>query len=201
MSIPHPWRHAGAARLATFGVAVAAAVALAGGTGAPASATQAAAPASAPATITAKLVLDCTHMTPAAHRYAVAHRYCPPGAQTGRSTGTRRSPDNTVPGDCGDSFIYLKNLGHGNAEFRYGFHSSLGIVVSRTLEVAWSNNLFGKYGGWPDNSLMFSSSYTPDPRTVRTGQGDVQTGLTGSVRLIWGATCDLLIPTDEATIT
>src|ERR1017187_7747266 len=45
-----------------------------------------AAPHSTSTVVSAKLVLDCTHMTAQVHQYAVAHGYCTAVGSTGAAT-------------------------------------------------------------------------------------------------------------------
>jgi hypothetical protein len=161
-----------------------------------AAATQAAAATSSAAhasqsRVEGALVLDCTHMSAAAHRYAVAHHYCGPNSP---------KPNDTVCGNCGCSFIDLFNRSRGYAGMYYGFKSSKGTVIHRSLAVNWANFTKGNAGGWGDSGFMASSSYSAD-RHVDTHAGIVSAVLSGSVTLWWGASCTLLEPTSTVKVT
>lgn len=145
----------------------------------------------------ARLVLDCAHMSPQTHKYAVAHRYCPLGGSTAATPNSKGEQW----GDCGDSWIEIDNEGGGYARFTWGFDSSLGAVSYRSLQIDWLRERFGNYGHWPDGAYMFSSSYSGKPRTVSTGTGYVSGDLNGYVDLWWGGSCDLLVPQTEQQIT
>lgn len=145
--------------------------------------------------VTVPMTIDCAHLTASASGYARTHGYC---ATAGRATNAV-SPANQVGGDCGTSYIYIDNYGGGNAHFRWGFNSTAGPVVYRSLEINWFNNRWGNWGSWPDSSFMAGSSYG-NSRTVQTGSGSVEGDLTGSVTLWWGASCVLLVPTAVTTI-
>ncbi len=157
-----------------------------------------AAPHSTSTVVTAKLALDCTHMTAQVHQYAVAHGYCAAVGSTGTATPNSRG---TANGTCGDSWIQIDNLAHGNARFTWGFDSLDGAVAYRGLAVSYLNELFGNYGGWNDGSVMLSSSYSSKPRNVGTGQGNVFGDVSGYVVLWWGGSCDLLSPSTTQKIT
>src|ERR1017187_4347818 len=103
-------------------------------------------------------------MTAQVHQYAVAHGYCTAVGSTGAATPDSRG---VAYGACGDSWIQIDNLGHGNARFTWGFDSTAGAVAYRGLAVSYLNELFGNYGGWNDGSVMLSSSYSSKPRTNR----------------------------------
>ncbi|HEV8557123.1 MAG TPA: hypothetical protein VGR06_12090 [Actinophytocola sp.] len=143
---------------------------------------------SEPVTVNGKMVLDCVHMTPETHKYAVENNYCTDGA----------TPQNTVYGDCGYSFIYIYALGSLEAQVYYGFGSSLGAVVYRNLGVGWASTS-GLSGGWNDSGVMASSTYATN-RYINPGYGTTYVALGGDVVLWWGGTCTLLGPTDNRFI-
>jgi hypothetical protein len=144
---------------------------------------------------TVSMRLDCSDMSAKAHAYAVAHGYCPADGQ-----GATVTPNNTVYGNCGYSWLYILNLGGGYADFLYGFHSTQGAVVYRSLHVSWYNWRYYRGGGWYDTGWMASSTYSTD-RRVDTYAGYVTGGLSGWVQLWWGGKCSILNPTDGETIT
>ena len=160
------------------------------GSAAQASAAQASAAQASNSRVEGALVLDCTHMSAAAHRYAVAHHYC----------GSSPIPNDRVCGNCGCSFITLYNRHHGYAGMLYGFTSSLGVVVYRSLRVGWFNATRGNSGSFGDSGVMFSSSYSSD-KHVDTHAGEVSADLSGTVTLIWGGRCTLLVPTSDVHVT
>jgi hypothetical protein len=139
-----------------------------------------------------EFTLDCAHMSVSARQYANAHHYC----SAARAAGIRPDSTGTAAGTCGTSFITINDLRHGNAQFIWGFSSSLGAVIDRNLELSWVNETFkGKgFGGWPDNSIMAGVNYSSSPMTVQTGEGDIFGDLGGSVVLWWGARCYLNNP-------
>lgn len=136
--------------------------------------------------------LDCASTTGDALKYAIAKGYC-------TSEGTI-TPTGIAYGSCGWAAMFVANVGGGGrAAFTYGFGSSLGTVVYRSLVVTWVNSS-GPSGAFPDSSAQFSSTYSTT-RTVTTGSGSVLAQLTGYVVLIWGGVCTVLSPTDAASIT
>lgn len=146
-----------------------------------------------PGAIELDMSLDCAALDGDAAAYATKNGLCPGG--TGVAV-----PENTRWGNCGASWIYVSNRRSGNAYVWWGFLSTLGTVVYRNLNAHWANYSRGTAGGFLDKNYMFSSSYTND-RVFKTAAGEVAVALSGSVRLVWGGSCTILIPTASATIT
>lgn len=142
--------------------------------------------------IEAPMFLDCDALRGQVRKYAVDHDYCPSAG--GQPVGV--TPQNTVYGNCGSSFIYIEdpNWTSSTAKFRYGFSSSKGVVVSRRLAVGYSGPRGP--GGFSDTGLMASTSYSHTSGERTTGTGYVYATLGGSVTLFWGASCTLLQATD-----
>ena len=172
---------------AMMAVAAAALSLLAG----PAMASPSGAPPSSPpaGAIHAQMVLNCDTMSAKAHGYAVSHGYCP------TSTGSA-APNAVAYGNCGDSWIYIFDDTEGNAEIDWGFDSSLGAVVYRSLSVGYSG--VDESGGWPDAAWMSSSSYANARTGIWVGPyGEAYATVGGTVTLWWGGQCTLLEPTDS----
>ncbi|MBM6400448.1 hypothetical protein [Phycicoccus sonneratiae] len=142
--------------------------------------------------VEAPMYLDCGALRGQVRKYAVDHAYCP---AAGRTSGDV-TPQNTVYGNCGSSFIYIEdpNWTSSTARFRYGFSSSKGIVVSRNLAVGYSGARGP--GGFSDSGFMASTSYSHTSGERTTGSGYLYATLGGTVTLFWGASCTLLQPTD-----
>jgi hypothetical protein len=138
------------------------------------------------------LRLDCTNMSTKAQEYAVAHGYCP--------TRSDVRPGVVVWGNCGWSAMFLSATGtSGTANMAYGFGSTLGTVVYRSLAVTWRNTA-GPSGAFPDSGVMFNTNYGA-ARLVPTGAGWVRAELTGSVLLVWGGLCTIAGTFETAVIT
>jgi hypothetical protein len=137
------------------------------------------------------LTVDCSGLSASAEAYAVAHGYC-------RASGGP-APLNEESGNCGTSEIYLDDWsGHkGYGIVTYGFDSTSGTVVSRSLEVQYAGTTAAS--DFTDNSVMFSSSYYSS-NYIYLSVGDAFAVLSGSVRLWWGGTCTLANPTSTAYI-
>jgi hypothetical protein len=137
----------------------------------------------------ARMTLDCVHMTASVHHYAVTHGYCPTG-------------NGVSYGNCGDSWIYIYDGGGGGfAAITYGFDSSLGPAAARNLIINWYNwdqAISGSYsdasGFWPPTANYSNGIWE------QTGGGWVTTTMGGHILLAWGAVCDILSPSDGATI-
>lgn len=139
------------------------------------------------------MTLNCGHLTTAAASYAVRNGYC-------RTAGGRLIPNDVATGDCGDSVLYMNNAQGGNARFTYGFDSTAGEVIYRSLDVSWVNWSKNLSSNFPDNSFMGSSHYA-NQRTDYTASGFVTGVLSGYVVLWWGGTCDMYYPSDYTTVT
>ena len=133
-------------------------------------------------TVTMQLQGSCQTLNPRAKAYAVEHGICPaPGEVSALA-------DQTF--NCGTAKILVRNYGHaGQGWIYYGFSSSLGTVVSRGLTVSWSGS--SASGGFPDNSIMFATSYYTESAGRWMGPGWVTAVLQGGVTLIWGAGCNI----------
>jgi hypothetical protein len=155
----------------------------------------AAARTAAPATqvINATLTINCAHLTSSAATYAVAHGYC-------RPAGKSFIPNGVVPGNCGSSVLWMSNARGGNARFLYGFESTAGNIVYRSLDITWVNWSRNLSSSFPDHSFMDASHYTQQ-RTAYTASGWVTGVMSGFVVLWWGATCDITYPGDGTTVT
>lgn len=140
------------------------------------------------------MTLACDKLDANALIYAVEHNYCTPD---GKSV---MSANGIVVGDCGSSWMWVFDDNVPSRAFmRYGFSSTLGAVVFRSLRVDWGNWTTGRVGGWPDSGFMSSSFYENTP-AVYTGSGLVGAGLTGTVTLWWGGICGVLNPTSAEWI-
>lgn len=137
------------------------------------------------------MTLDCEAFRGNVRKYAIEHGYCPMPDSPGKP-----SPYNTVYGACGSAFIYIEdpNWESYTAKFRYGFRSTLGTVVARSLAVGYVGPKGP--GGFSDSGFMASSSYSRTSGKYTTGSGYLTATLGGKVTLFWGGTCTLLQPTD-----
>ena len=99
------------------------------------------------------------------------------------------SPDNTVYGNCGQSSLYLNNLGNGNAAFLEGAQSSLGYMTYVSWTVTWDNYNDNYKGSVSGSQVIFGDNWShTDTRKVYSG--DVYIKMTNLyVVLIWGGTC------------
>jgi hypothetical protein len=139
----------------------------------------------------AKMSLDCTHMSVAAHKYATGHGYC-------AAATTKITPNGVAYGDCGDSWIYIFDVGGGDADIDYGFDSSWGAAVVRNLSIGYAG--WESSGGWSDSGWMSSSSYSSSREYIPVGPGDAYASMGGSIGLWWGGSCTLNDPSDSTWI-
>jgi hypothetical protein len=139
------------------------------------------------------MTLDCAGMSRRAKAYADAHGYC-------SSSGGGVTPYSTTVGNCGSSWLTIWNEGSGYAEFSYGFQSTLGNVVYRSLGVNWTNWSTGGTAVISDSSWM-NSSYYNRSKIEWTRPGFVTGSMTGWVLLWWGGTCSIIPPSDYVTVT
>jgi hypothetical protein len=142
----------------------------------------------------APMALDCGSMSASAHSYAVAHGYCPAGSSSSVS------PNNTVGGNCGDSYLYMWNDRAGYAAFHYGFYSTDGTVYYRDLVVSWVNWTHLVNGNYTDATYMWNAGYDTT-KGLYTKTGYVSGALSGEVYLWWGGICSILHPTSSTTVT
>jgi hypothetical protein len=139
------------------------------------------------------MVLDCDSLTGAAKKYAEEHNYCP-------SDRGGVSPDNIVVGDCGSSWLFVTNLGAGQAAFDMGAASTVGAIAYASYNTGWINwdtSVSGSVSGFdfPYNTNWYRT------RVVHTEPGYVYASMHGGVTLTWGGTCTFLNPNDSNFIT
>jgi hypothetical protein len=131
-------------------------------------------------------------MTPSVHEYAVQHGYCANGDV---------SIQGEVQGDCGSAHIdtWDEQGTSGRMRAGYGFRSTLGAVVYRSLRAGWTNLSSNTTGSSSDTSIMASSLYATT-KTISTGNGRVFATLSGNVTLIWGGICTIGQPSDTTVV-
>ena len=138
------------------------------------------------------MTLDCVHMTAKARQYADAHALCP-------AAGAAKAKSNTVvpmdinTGNCGDAWMWVNSTDvSGYGSFNYGFNSSQGNVVYRSLAIGYSGSYYSdgfNDGGWM-NDYWYGTG-----RVIFVGPGQAYASLGGSVTLWWGGSCNI-IPTN-----
>jgi hypothetical protein len=138
------------------------------------------------------MTLNCASLSAAAKRHAAAHGDC--------AAGPTARPDTTVSGDCGESWLYMGNAGNGDAQFYYGFQSTLGNVVYRALNVTWLNWNDNYSDGLYDFGGMNDSFYA-NSRAEFAGAGFVTGVMSGEVLLWWGGICTIDYPSAYTTVT
>jgi hypothetical protein len=143
------------------------------------------------------MTLNCTALDAAKRRYAVDHHYCPPvsDAEKAGSIG----PQNVVYGNCGSSWLWIFNRNLGTADFWVGADSSQGAIMEISWNVGWSNRRNGSGGGFGDANWPWASHWENTSRRF-TDWGVVDGALTGTAILVWGATCDIALPTDTEVV-
>jgi hypothetical protein len=144
------------------------------------------------------MMLNCADMPDDALEYAVDHNLCTPDRQNVR--GGAGTQDVRV-GDCGISHLFVLDQAgtSGWMVAGYGFQSILGPAIHRNLTIGWTNVSFGTVGGSNDSGGMLSPTYG-STRPIFTDNGRVFATLTGTIRLVWGGQCVLLVPADTTTI-
>jgi hypothetical protein len=147
------------------------------------------------AAVAVAMRLDCKNMSRQVHAYAQAHGYCTPTSTPGTA-----APYSTTSGDCGSSWLTVWNEGNGVAEFSYGFQSTVGNVIYRSLIINWTNWSRNRSSSFGDASWM-NNAYYNTTRNVYTGSGWVTGAMGGWVELWWGGQCDIVPPSDGDTIT
>jgi len=140
--------------------------------------------------VSVSMTLDCVNMTPKARTYADAHGLC-----ASHSTAGGVSPMNVVPGNCGESWIYLVDKDNGYGSINYGFNSSQGNVIYRNLVVSYAGQRSGNV--FPDAAWM-NGYYFQTGQVRYMGYGWASVVLGGSVTLWWGGVCNILSPTSRA---
>lgn len=135
-------------------------------------------------TVTVQMQGDCQSLDSRAKRYAIKHGICPAGVRGGLTSMSGQTFN------CGTATIIVRNYGHrGFGWIYYGFSSSWGRVISRTLAVSWAGS--SDQGGFSDNSGMFATSYYKESTSKWMGPGWVTAVLSGGVTVFWGATCKI----------
>jgi hypothetical protein len=138
----------------------------------------------------APLTLDCMHLSATQHTQAV---------QKGLCLSNRPGPDNTVYGDCGDSWIYLiepPNY-YNKATAIYGADSTQGPII----QVSWTWNLsnwLGSLNNWSGSAWPWNSSWSTSTTFdfSQWGSGFYTATLTGLT--VWTplGPCWGLVPSD-----
>jgi hypothetical protein len=110
-------------------------------------------------------------------------------------------PQNVVRGNCGDSFLFVFNLGNGVAGFETGADSSLGPILFGSASVSWINvnNLF-----FNTFNLLVTGNAGPaswfDFNDQFTGRGTVVADMSGDVFVGNLTICSIDFPTDVENI-
>lgn len=141
--------------------------------------------------VKASMSLDCAHLSSSAKKYADAHGYCP-------STGTVQ-PYDSREGDCGVSYLYMWDNGGGYAGVSFGVGSYMGEILHISSYVSWTNWSYGNTGTVDGSGFPWSDSYDRNTETY-TAAGFVTGAYSGSITLIWGGSCTILIPTDSTDV-
>jgi hypothetical protein len=151
-------------------------------------------PAGVPATATivsGTMSLNCASLTGTAKAYADAKGYC------GKSTGVQ--PNDYREGDCGFSYLYMWDNGGGYAGMSFGVGSSLGAILHISSHVSWANWTYGISGAVDGSGFVWSANYDRNTEAY-TAAGFVTGAYSGSVTLVWGGQCTILIPTDSTDV-
>ncbi len=156
----------------------------------PANATTSSAATPSVTTVSARMVLDCVHLTSKARAYAASHHYC--GGATSKS---HMSPYTIVSGACGSSRISIIHYPTvAQALILWGFDSTQGNVIFRNLTISWNNSTpGGARGSFGDTGPMLSTRWR-NQRVVNSGAGTIFAALDGWILLWWGGTCAILHP-------
>lgn len=141
------------------------------------------------------MYLDCGSLKGSALQYAKKHNYC----SSNQPSQGLPSPENIVWGDCGYSYLWIDDIGVGQARFRMGAESTLGAMASVSYSTSWYNWDTSASGVRSGTDYPLSSIWTRS-RTATTGAGYVTAVMTGTVTLIWGGTCYFNGPSDYLTI-
>jgi hypothetical protein len=147
--------------------------------------------------VRATMTLDCSALDAAKRQYAVDHNYCPPVSAAEKAGGP--GTQNVVAGNCGTSFMWIKNRFLGTADFQVGADSTLGSIVQVSWNVSWFNQRNGSGGGFGDANWPFSSHWENTSRRF-TDWGVVGGALTGTAVLWWGGTCAIGVPMDSTIV-
>jgi hypothetical protein len=139
------------------------------------------------------MVPDCEHLTSAARAHILAYGLALCGLNPVSEPGVV-APMNTVGGTCGTSTILLNRISAGRTlSVNYGFYSTLGNAVARTLAVSVGST-GGGVGGWGDVSPMFNYVYST-ARLQTFPPGTAHAALGGTITLVWGLVCYMNGPT------
>lgn len=138
------------------------------------------------------LRMNCNAQTPSAHEYAVAHKICPAPAADGTV-----SPQNTMWGACGSSWLYVTNPAPHVGQIEFGVMSTLGTIVYVDFMLYWGYTPQGS--GLPYNTMLPYTSWTFTSYYDVVATGTFPTGtlagqFTGDATLIWGGTCYVIPP-------
>jgi hypothetical protein len=160
--------------------------------------------------VVVEALLDCSNMAADVKAQAAHHEACEDTRVLSGEEAARIpadfvpaggiTPQNIRWGNCGSSSIYAWDRGAGRAGVVWGFQSILGPVIRRNLVVRWLNYSRNTGGHFTDSNWYGSTIYS-NYRSFNTGTGSVLTWLTGNVRLAWGGTCVILVPTDDVRVT
>jgi hypothetical protein len=118
------------------------------------------------------------------------------------SAGGGIAPNDTVTGQCGDSFLYIWNLGNGIAAFEVGADSDLGPIAYGSATVSWANisTAYSTAYNLPVTANVGPANWF-DWRDIYTGGGDIIASMGGDVMLTTGVVCHFLYPFDDEWIT
>jgi hypothetical protein len=147
----------------------------------------------AAATTRVSMVPDCEHLSSAARAHILTYGLDLCGLNPSSAPGAV-APMNTVGGTCGTSTILLNRISAGRTlSVNYGFYSTLGNAVARTLAVSVGST-GGGVGGWGDVSPMLNYVYST-ARLQPFPRGTAHAALGGTITLVWGLVCYMNGPT------
>lgn len=132
--------------------------------------------------------LECDKLSGDAKKYADAKGYCQISTQDVRE------------GDCGISYLWIWNNDGGYAGMSFGVGSYLGDIMYISSNVAWVNWNYGISGNVGGSGWVWDVSYDRNTEAY-TAAGYVTAAYSGTVTLIWGGQCTILIPTDWTDVT
>jgi hypothetical protein len=140
---------------------------------------------------------------------AAARAYCathgtrtapPPNAASSRTPSPAAvTPNNYVPGNCGDSYFYITNMDNvGYPLFWYGVDSYLGPIAYGSASINWDNTTYNFGGSFSDSIYGQSNGGTSwaNSQFVDTYLGWIWGYMSGDVLLTNGDVCSILYPED-----